>query len=278
VAHSYQVTPADVAAIKSVPQIIRSLSLYKKVDRWFQYGLGLPYDSAESMILPGVLEQSFKAEPVASSQKMYGSVIGVDVGKTSHLIEGKKTGNVVTFYGAEKVVQTGEGALQQTVYDRYMLRGSAGCVIDQAPDFSSVKALQGILPYNRVWGAYFTGGGKNKLEAFEQKESEGLVAISRTRMLDHFVKEFNAGRIQFAANIAHRDEILAHMQNMKRIEDLSATGEDSSRWIATSPETHFFMACIYAFTAIEMLDATTMPVVMSSSGTLMGRIRLRSAA
>jgi hypothetical protein len=141
-----------------------------------------------------------------------------------------------------------------------------------------VKALQAILPYNRVWGAYFTRGGKNKLEAFEQKEGEGLVAVSRTRMLDHFVKTFNSGKIKFAANIQYRDEIIAHMQNMKRVEDLSATGEDTSRWIATSPETHFFMACIYAFTALEMLDATVAPVVMTSTGMMLGRVRLKSAA
>jgi hypothetical protein len=278
VAHSYQVMPTDVAGIKSIPQIVRSLSLYKKTDKFFQYSLGVPFDSAEAMILPGVLDNAFSAAAVASSQKVYGSVIGVDVGKTSHLVHAWKQGDAVTFFGAEKIVQTGEGALQQTVYDRYMERGCTGCVIDQAPDFSSVKALQGILPYNRVWGAYFTRGGKNKLEAFELKEGEGLVAISRTRMLDHFVKQVNSGKVKFAVNTAHQDEIKLHLLNMKRIEDYSATGEDVSRWISTSPETHFFMACVYAFTALEMQDAAVAPIILSSAGTIVSRIRLKTAA
>ena len=276
--HSYQVFPTDISGIKTAAQIVRSLSLYKTIDRWFQYGIGVPYDSADGGIMESRLEQAFVEQMIRpDTDRVINSAIGIDVGKTSHVMVGCRRDGVTHIFWADKVVQDGDGALQNMAYEYWKSYGAARIVTDAAPDFTSVKALQQLVPDDVAWGAYFTRGGKNKAEAYEIKERDGMVAVSRTRMIDAFVKAFNQGKVLLPRGSKHTDEIKLHFRNVKRIEDILATGEDVSRWIATSPETHYFFAAIYLYTALEMVEDSHSVVVMPNSS-IFSRVRMKTAA
>jgi len=254
---TYQIFPTDVAGIKSIPQIIRSLSLYKTTDRFFQYGLGLPHDSSDNRILAGSVDSAFSINSVKPEEAsgIYGCVIGTDTGKLSHLVIGKEVDEVFHILWVEVIKQGYEDELQKTVVDRFKRYNASMGIMDAAPDFSSVMAVQSELPYSKFYGAYFTRGGTANMLPYTIKEEEGLVAISRTRMIDHFVKEFNRGKILLPRDISEemKDLLKKHLTSMHKVTDSLAGGNAAEgTWVAAHTETHFFMSLVYAFTAKEM--------------------------
>jgi hypothetical protein len=188
----------------------------------------------------------------------------------------KKTDNKLHFLWFEKVIIDGDGKLENTTRERWLRYNVLKGVIDAGPDISGVKRVKEILPYGGVFSGYFTRGGSNWMEVFDIKHAEAAVAISRTRAIDEFVKEFNRGNITLPANTVHRKEIAKHLQNIKRISHLDRTGEEVGVWMATNPETHWAFSMLYSFVASQMLDSDSQLIVLPSSGGLIGTARVGS--
>jgi hypothetical protein len=276
--HTYQVTPLDVAGIKGVPQVIRSLDMYGSTSKFIQYGLGYPYDSSEGMILPSSIDRAFCGKEVRpeSSESVYGAAFGMDVGKTCHLSFAKRVGNTYEFFWFEKALIDGDGSMLDRIKDRWFRFGVLKGISDHGPDIQMIKNLKEFLPVGGFYSGYFTRGGGRRLDAYEEKETDATVAISRTRMLDEFVSDFNKGNIVLPRNTLHKKEISDHLQNMKRVAHLNSTGEEQAVWIATSPQTHYFMSMVYCYTAMQMLQNDSQLIVMPSSGGLIGTARVGS--
>ena len=274
--HSYQVFPTDVSSIKSLPQIIRSLHLYKSTDRFVQFGLGLPYDGGGGKINEEVARRSFTGENVSIDQGKlhYGCVIGVDVGKTSHVCIAKKVDGKMIVLRMETVRQGFEGETQALIRDRILQFNCRKGVMDAMPDFTLVRAVQEMMPYDMIYGCNFVRSMSGSLNPWKVKDAEGMVAVARTRIFDAFVDFFNAGNV-ILPNVPFKEEVVSHLQAVRRITDEKATGEDASTWIKLTGQDHHVFALLYTYVALEMLDEEGGVGLVPASMLGMGRVPLR---
>lgn len=274
--HSYQVHPTDVSSIKSMPQIIRSLHLYKSTDKFIQYGIGLPFDGGGGKINEEVSRKAFIGENVSIDQGKlhYGTVIGVDVGKTSHVCIAKRVDGKMIVLRMETVRQGFEGETQQLIRDRILQFNCRKGVSDAQPDHTLVRAVQEMTPYDLYWGAYFVRSMSGSLNPWKVKEAEGMVAVARTRVFDAFVDYFNAGNV-ILPNVPFKEEIVSHLQAIRRITDERATGEDASTWQKITGIDHWFLSLLYTYVALEMLDEEGGVGLVPASMLGMGRVPLR---
>jgi hypothetical protein len=200
----------------------------------------------------------------------------MDTGKVCHVSIGKKVGDHLEIVWLEKTRIDGDGSMVDTIKDRWFRYGILKGIGDHGPELGTIKQLKELLPVGGFYSGYFTRGGQQRLEAYETKEAEATVAISRTRMIDQFVSDFNRGRVILPRNTVHRKEITEHLLNMKRVSHLANTGEEVAIWIATNPATHYMFSLIYLYTAAQMLDNDTNLIVMPSSGGLISTARVGS--
>ena len=274
--HSYQVHPTDVSGIKSMGQIIRSMALYKTTDRWFQYGLGLPYDAGGGQIIESVARKAFSTEHFSpeNGKLLYGCVLGLDVGKTSHLTIARKVDGKMVVVRMETVKQDFEGALQTTVVDRMRQFNCVMGVSDAQPDHTAVRAIQEHLPMDMFYGGYFVRAMSGSIDPFKVKEADGMVAIARTRMIDAFVDMFNKGNVVLP-QVVFKEEVVSHLLKVKRITDEKDTGDDASRWIKLDANDHWFFSLLYCYVALEIADNESSKLWLPSSLVGMSRISMR---
>ena len=274
--HTYQVYPHDVMKIKSLGQIIRSITLYKSVEKWHQYGLGIPYDGGGGQILESVARASFTGEHFSpeNGKLLNGCVLGLDVGKTSHLVIANRVDGKMVVRRMETIRQGFEGELQTTVVDRYKQFRCLRGVSDAAPDFTAVRAIQEHLPDDGLYGGYFVRSLSGVMEPYKVKDSEGMVAIARTRAFDAFVDLFNKGNV-ILPNVAFKEEVVSHLLAVKRITDERAAGEDASKWVKLTDADHWVFSLLYCFIALEILDANASRLWLPSSMIGIGRVPLR---
>jgi hypothetical protein len=178
----------------------------------------------------------------------------MDVGKTCHLTTAHPTGDTLLIIHTELIKQDENNNSANTFVARYKQFKSVQGVIDAGPEFTVTTQAQSQLPYNQVWGCYFTRGrGKSNLEFFETSDAEGTVLAQRTRALDEFVSDFNHGRILFRKDDPTQLLIKAHLRAPARITDKDAAGEDVSRWISSTDDDHFFFSLFYTWLAYRMI-------------------------
>ena len=280
VPHSYQVLPTDVSGIKSMPQIIRSLSLYKTTERFWQYGIGLPYDSAGGQIQLDKAMAAFQVDPVSpqNGKSLHGCVLGMDVGKTSHVTIGRKVGKQLLVVHMETIKQGFEGELQQTVKERFVQYNCLKGVSDSQPDFTAVRDIQSGLPENAVLGAYFVRSASGTMLPYVVKPSEGLVAIVRTKALDAMIDDFNKGNILLPKleREADREEVIKHLVAVKRVSDETELDSDGGKYVKLTGIDHWLFSLLYLYIASQMLDNDSTLIVLPALSQMMGRVPLRN--
>lgn len=260
--HSYQIDPFAVPSIKWAPQIIGELETYRRTDRWINYCIGKPFDSADVSITAEAIEKAFTVQKVPpGSKSVYGSGIGMDVGNISHLSAGKKVGTILEVFHMEHIRQDENNRLGVTFVDRYMSFGCSQGVIDSGPDISVVKYAQGRLPYNRCFGGRFVRGkGSATMDIYDIDEVAGVLKIKRTAAINDFVGDFNAGRIRLPMGLPFETEIKEHLSRLKRVTNYDAVGEEQSVWISTGAD-HFAFSLIYLYLAARMCEENAAAVV-----------------
>jgi len=282
VPHTYQVLPTDVSGIKSIQQIIRSISLYKTSERFWQYGIGLPYDSLGGQIQLDKAMDCFQIEEVKPEQgkSLYGCVFGMDIGKTSHFMVGRKVGKQLYVVRMETIKQGFEGELQNTVHTRFLQYNCVKGVSDSQPDFSAVKEVQGRLPENAVYGAYFVRSAAGTMNPYVVKDKEGLVAIVRTKALDALIDDFNKGNILLPKLHKEEDrmEVVRHLMAVKRVSGDSDFGEEGGKYVKLTGNDHWLFALLYLHTAANMVENDSSTVVLPAVAGMMGRVPLRYVA
>ena len=278
---SYEAGPFVLPQLRTPTILLRDLRLYRNTQRWINYSLGQPSESASDMITQSALDRCFttiQQSPISHS--VSGAVIGCDVGKVSHVAIGKQVGGVLNVLWLETVRQTDDNATGNLLVERFYSYHAVQAILDAAPDFSVVKSTIGRLPYNQVWGAYFVRGrGKSNLETWELDEKEGVIKIGRTRALDEFVEAFNKGLIKLPAGMSFENDIRQHLQRLKRITNLDAVGEETAQWVSSDSSDHWFFAILYCFIASKLVEESRTGVVPGMDlSRLVGRVRLKQAA
>lgn len=274
--HSYHVDPLCTATITTPAQVISSLQLYRKTPKWIQYGIGQPYESADSQIVESAKDRAFLINPVppSISAGVYGAVAGMDVGKVSHLVNGARVDGKLQIFNMETVRQGGENETGQTFVDRFNAYRSIRGVIDSEPDVSIVKYAQNRVVVNAVYGSHFVRSrGSATLDLFVADELEGVIKVSRTRAIDEFVKEFNTGKVLLPKGLRFEQEVKDHLSRPKRIMDEDAIGEEVFKWVSKGAD-HWFFALLYCWLAAQMADVGGLIFPLSSGSQLMGRTKI----
>jgi hypothetical protein len=274
--HSYHVDPLCTATITTPPQVISSLQLYRKTPKWIQYGIGQPYESADSQIIESAKSRAFIINPVlpTTSAGVYGAVAGMDVGKVSHLVNGAMVDGKLQIFNMETVRQGGENETGQRFVDRFNAYRSVRGVIDSEPDVSIVKYVQNRVVVNSVYGSHFVRSrGGATLDLFVADEMEGVIKANRTRSIDEFVKEFNTGKILLPKGLPFEQEVKDHLSRPKRLMDEDAMGEEVFKWVSKGAD-HWFFALLYCWLAAQMAEIGGMIFPLSSGARLVGKARL----
>lgn len=275
---SYHAGPLVLPSIRTPELILKDLFLYKNTVRWQQYSLGVPAESASDMILQGAMDRAFTVSPDMASAASYG-VMGVDVGKMSHITIGKQVDHIFNVLKLDTVVQDEQDATGRKILDLHKYYVCQKIVIDAMPDISLPKSIQGKTPVGMTYGCYFvTGKGKGNLELYEIKEADGVVMAARTRSLDEFVSEFNKGHIRLPMGMKNEDEVKSHLSKMKRLLDYDAAGEEKAQWVTTDSANHWFFSIYYAWLASKMMQSAYEGAIPIGMGSFVSKVRMKSAA
>ena len=249
----YYVMPLDVPSVNTVPDTLKTIDEYERKADWVNFRIGAEFEDAESAFLTEIVKDRFQVEPVRPRpMAATGCVYGIDVGKTSWIMVGKRNGIYLDIIHMERVRQNNEDALYKRVYELHRWYGAVMGVMDAAPDFSTVMKLQGKLPAGSFFGAYYTRTQANGMSLFSLNETEGTVNINKLRSMDYTLKQVNSGRVRFCRS-TEKQTVLEHMANSKRTVRQNSTGEQVAVWVRTGDD-HFVQALNYLVVADQMCD------------------------
>lgn len=274
---SFDCNPLVLPQLRTCQALLDDLRLYRNTVKWVQFSLGKPAESASDMITQAALSAAFQSRlvPVLAADSVQGATVGMDVGKTSHIVVGKKVGRRFEVVWLETVRQTEDNATGTRLVELFDKYHAVQAVLDAGPDISLPKYVRGQLPYGQGWGCYFIRGrGKANLLAWETDELNGTVKVNRNRALDEFVEAFNRGLIWLPPGTRYDEELRHHLQQMKRVAQLDGAGEEAVQWVASTPATHFFFALFYAWLGSQLAEASTGMVPGLQLGRMIGKVRL----
>jgi len=275
---SFRVTPLDCAAVNPPAKIVGRVKEYGDQQNFLNYGLGLPASNALSMILVETLDRLCTEGFVPPNVGANGCVMGVDVGKTSHLVIGKQVGGVFKLLWLERIVQTGEDTLYETVKERMAQFGVARLVIDSQPDLSTpLKLIENSWAGN-VLASYFVGGaGPRTLDLYTVDEDSGVIKIARTRAIDHMVRELNGGKARLLRDHPEMSTFINHVSKLRRVEGEEVDGQVKGKWVSTDSEDHYAFALLYCMCAAHSLGmgVVNLPGEVFSGKKIFSRVKLR---
>jgi hypothetical protein len=251
----YQVHPFDAPKVNSLRNIIQAIDTYKRKADWANFKLGVTFEDAENSVLMSVFERNSQLPWIAPRElAATGTVIGVDLGKTSWLIVGKRVSPTkmhVIHY--ERIRASGDDALVQTILNRCQQYRARMVVIDAMPDFSTALRVTSKRPVNTAFGCYYVKRDKQAMTNVHVDEANGTVKAFRSGTLSDMVKNINNSAIEFAKN-SEWETLKAHLSHIKKItEDPDeAENEPEERWESTG-EDHFAHALNYMMIADSLV-------------------------
>ena len=275
---SFYVSPLDVPSVNPPSKIVWKILSYESSSDWINFGLGMPYESAENSVSTERLDKAFCLPPVYPREgAAAGTAMGVDVGKISHMLIGKRVDGKLHLIWGERIRQDEENTLRDTYLERQAQYGVVRGVIDAAPDLTVPKQVIARSHTSQAWAAYFVqGSGPASLGLFTQDFLDQVVKIYRTRTMDAFVKEFNAGRVLLPAGHPDEQIIKKQFKAMKRIKRLTAEGNEKAVWVSDGDD-HYFLAATYLFAAQRMMEdgLNVIPISAFSGKGVIGKVRMK---
>jgi hypothetical protein len=248
----YQVNPFDVPTVNPVAKTLGYITDYDRKADWVNFKVGLPYEDAETSFLLDRIEHYTRAQwatPGAGAAS--GCVMGVDVGKTSWVVIGKRVGARIDILYVERVKQDGLDHLGSRLQELMDWFGVAVAVVDAAPDFTTALKL---IEYNyegRVYGCYYVRQLPDKLSSQMADAAAGTIRALRTQSLDRLVKQVNTGEIQWPKH--HEiDLVKSHLGHLKRVSTMDGSGVMVGQWHSTGDD-HYGHALNYLGMADKLL-------------------------
>lgn len=262
--HGYHVVPFDVPSINTVPVTLRSIKDYTRKADWVNFKLGSPYEDAETSFLEEALRRAASVTPVQPESGSAGTVVGIDVGKTSWLTVGRPVGESIATIYAERIKQTGDGYLLRRSLELIRAFGALKVVVDAGPDISFPLSLIDACPPGMVWACEYKKTTAAALSNFKFRAKDQIVEAARTGCLDDLAKKANAGLLLLpVSGFSEHETIHKHLRAMKRVSRESpSTGEKITVWHSTGPD-HFAHSLNYMSIAAHMLTVQVAGVVPS---------------
>lgn len=242
----YAVKPFDLPRYNTTPSIIRQLGDYSREQDYWNFVQGEVHASNENQVNIEIVKRCFTLMPQTAGDGMY---MGVDVGKTCHVMIGKPMpGGKVDVVACIRV-RAKDGPLFDQLKAIYEAFGCWRAVIDAGPDYTLGKAL------HDEFGEYFhqciyIKGSEKDLTYMRHDEDTNVISVLRTKGFDALVKELNSGKWSFCKG-EEEEEVLEHFKGMKRVEEINDVGERVSKWAKVNNFDHFLHSAMYLKTAID---------------------------
>lgn len=252
----YAVSPFDLPDYHTPTSILRKKLEFKEEEGHFRnFTLGLSYADASNSVLPGVISENTELSPsYPDSTDAYGTVMGLDVGKTSWLTVGKPFGDKLHIIWAEQI-KIGINQ-DDELYTKVLLR---------MRQFRCVKLVCDAMPYTdtmlRIQRAFAPGQvllctytlTDVRAAISRVRESDYTLETNRTKSLDVLVKRLNTNKLKFA-HLADSKLMESHLQGMKRVDRFNSKNELVSEWLKTGPD-HYFHSLNYLNLASRMVES-----------------------
>ena len=253
--HGYQVYPFEAPGIKTPYRVLKDLKTYKRRADWVNFAIGDAFEDGDTSFLQDSMDHSpvslvITPRPNAAE----GCVMGIDVGKTSNIVIGKPLGRGrVDLVWAERVRQTGEGALLQRINELHEWFGVAIGVIDAGPDFTTAMAYsQGNL-IGEAYACYYTRAmSVNSLSHLTTNDEEAIIKAVRTESLNQLAKMVNARRMGIPIH-PEMPVLKQHLRALKKVKNYNQSGEEVVNWVNTGPD-HYGHALNYMNMAAELVE------------------------
>jgi hypothetical protein len=139
-------------------------------------------------------------------------------------------------------------------------------VMDSQPYFDMLMRMQQRDP--NLWGAMFSN--KKTLDVWSTTVKEvdpekgrpemRVVDLNRNKALDVFMDYVRSKKLG-VLETPHKDEVIAHLMDMKRIKTITDSNEMEFVWQkSTKKQDHFHHAALYSFIASRLLSTVTLAV------------------
>lgn len=249
----YQVYPFDVPTINPPSRTLEYLRDYERKADWVNFKVGLPYEDAEtSFLVERIRQYSTASWTVPGQGAGSGCVMGVDVGKTSWVVIGKRVKHSTDILYMERVKQDGNDYLHTRLQQLIDWFGVICCVVDAAPDFSTALKLVERNYSGRVYGNYYVRSLPAQMTSMQADPDKGTIKSIRTLTFDELAQRVNTGSIQWPKH-TEMDLMETHLGNMKRVSEMSNQGELVHRWVKTGDD-HYAHALNYMGLADKLVD------------------------
>ncbi len=226
----YQMSPIDVPHYNKVPAIIRQLEDYTLQDHR-NFVLGKDHEDANNSFLTSVFDNRTDAYVVTPEEAEFltikPTVMGVDIGKTSHILIGKKPD-----YASKELhiifaiqISVKEGTLAQQIQKLIDAYGPEVVVLDAGPDFTTPQKLIEDNRYGQILGCEYYRSVPGAYTNIDVKADDGIVKADRSKTLSDTMKRHNKGDIHYPAKCEEVNEIRDHLKATKKITTLTEMGE-----------------------------------------------------
>lgn len=218
---------------------------YKKVEDFYNFVLGLPYEGGDSVKITEAVRAlaTYRMELIPRAS---GTWIGLDLGNTCHLVVIKdfylpdmphlSIPVVIAKYAIDK------DDLETRLPELINFWGALYVVSDAQPYTTTVEKIAKKFP-NRMSVAYF--GGK---PAYALGKENLIVTINRTMMLDQVTEEMPKSQLRVASYLEDADTFWSHLKNLVKVKAEDDDGTEYFEYQKVGPD-HYGYALGYALTA-----------------------------
>ena len=252
-AAGYQIQPFDAPNIISCSDLILAGTKYRRYADFINFSLGLPAEDSESSFTTAELEALFQD---GERPGYWSTVMGVDLGMVCHvMVAGVDHLGQMLVVHAEKVPL---GRLTERLAEIKLIYRVALTVMDSMPYTETLLAMQRFD--QNLYGSVYTTS--RDLRPFvlkkdeEDKEKAVLevrqVNVNKNKALDALMTDIRGGKLFLMRN-SMQGEIIQHMQDMKRLKDLTNDKEESFIWKKSSQgNDHFHHTLLYTWVAAQI--------------------------
>lgn len=244
----YQIHPWDVPNVNSIPSIMMQMPGYEVLSDFYNFTIGIPWVDNENSFNLERLESTTPCDWIDDGSGG-GFVMGVDIGKTSHITVGRRNvdGTEEVNYLERYTVAGDNEALYNRIVEVAKLFKVQCTVIDAAPDFTTALEVIKKLPLGTVYACEYTRNRSKTLEAIQlptnpEDETEFVAKVYRTGTLQDFLRAHNAGRIRYfpkntsPVTRAEFTELFSHLKNTKKLRITNAEGHVEERFVNTGDD------------------------------------------
>lgn len=249
---SYQVFPWDVPAYNTPPAIMRQMTDYPLKSDFYNFVLGLPFTDADNSFMVDELHKTAVrvVDPVRylAGTVMSYTVMGLDIGKTCHMVIGTPVGKKLHIMHAEAIENTRANPALPQVLDRFDWFKCVQAVVDSGPDISLANGL--TSGREDILAAVYVRELKGP-KIFEVKNTEPVVNIDRTKSLSFLLAKHNSGDILYPRSEI-TDEIFDHLDTTKKVRRQNSDGTFTELFTKTDKNDHYVHALHYCLVAAEI--------------------------